>query len=169
MAARFIIWSGDTHALTAPLASIASGASAGVHKTIQQLVPPAAGSFRVIRWGYIADAVPASPFDIDLVETGSVAATVTAHVSGSLTKLGDHNATSQLQLGTALTGYNASAEGTITATRLLDARRENGLYMAWPFELGREPEIWNGNVLRVRVAPTTAAAINLRTFVVVEE
>lgn len=170
MPARFIIWTGDTHALTAPLASIATGATAGACKTLLQLVAPASGKFTVIEWGYMFDSAPANPVDLDLVETGSVAATVTAHVAGSLHRYGDTQATSQLQIGsTTLSGYNASAEGTITATRLLGARRENGIWSSQPLPLSREPEVWNGNVLRLRAAPSTAAAVNLKAFIVIEE
>lgn len=169
MPGRFIVWTGNTSALTAPLASIATGSTSGASKTLLQLVPPATGKFTVIEWGYMFDSAPANPVDVDLIETGSVAATVTAHVAGSLHKYADTNATSQLQLGTALTGYNASAEGTITASRLLAARRENGQYFSQPFPLGREPEVWNGNVLRLRAAPSTAAAVNLKAYLIIEE
>jgi hypothetical protein len=135
-----------------------------------QIVPGTAQKIRIIEWGYTFDTAPANNVRVELVETGSVAATVTAHVAAGIVAYNDASGgTSGVQLGTGLTGYTASAEGSITASRLLDHHYENGLYYCKQFPLGREPEVGIGKVLRVRATPTSAAAVNILTWVIWEE
>lgn len=169
MASTFIAWSGAAGALTSPLGTVASAAVAGTPKTILQIRPASTMKLRVIEWGYSFDLSPGANARVELVETGSVFATVTAHVAAGIQPYSDSGATSQVQLGTSHTGYNASAEGTIVSTRLLDYQYENGLYYKRRYELGREPEVGADRSLRVRVTPTSASALNVVAWVVWEE
>lgn len=166
----FIAWNAATGALTGPPTAVATAAVSGTVKTMLQIVPGTAQKIRILEWGYSFDVAPTANVRMELVETGSVAATVTAHVAAGITAYNDASGgTSGVQLGTSLTGYTATAEGTITASRLLAHQYENGLYFKQQFPLGREPEVGIGKVLRVRATPTSGSAVNVLTYVVWEE
>ena len=72
-----------------------------------------------------------------------------------------------LTLGTTATGYTASAEGSITATRLLDPQliAPTSQYTK-QFPLGREPVIQIGKFARIR--STFAAAVSVTCYMIVE-
>lgn len=166
----FIAWNGATGALTGPPTAVATSATSGTVKTMLQIVPGAAQKIRIIEWGYTFDSAPANNVRVEMVETGAIAATVTAHVAAGIVPYNDASGgTSGVQLGTALTGYTASAEGSITASRLLDHHYESGLYYSKQFPLGREPEVGIGKVLRIRATPTSSAAVNILVWVIWEE
>lgn len=165
-ASCFIIHNADTSALTAAPAGAATAATVTVKTMLQ--IKTGTSKVRVIEWGYALSAVPAAPVQIELVETGTVFATVTTIGSG-IRPYNDANGVSQLVAGTSATGFTASAEGTVTATRLFDWQFENGLYYKKQFPLGREPEIAPSSSLRIRATPGSAAAVTLSCFVVIEE
>lgn len=162
----YISWNAVTTALTSPMSGTATSAVSGTAKTILQ-VKPGSSKIRVIEWGYILTTTPSAPLQVELVETGSVFATVT---SGSISNYNDVTGPASLaSVGTSATGFNASAEGTITATRLLAQTLDSALYFKQQFPLGREPEIQNGNALRIRATPTTSAATTCLVYVIWEE
>lgn len=169
----FIAYNQATAALTAAPGFQLSAATV-VPRTMQQIAAGANTPLRVIEWGYLLSAIPASPVIMELVDTGAIFATgLTAHVAGGIGKynIPTGNA-SAVQLGTALTGYNvagAATEGTITATRLLGINPENGLSFKQQFPQGREPEVAAGGCLRVRATPGSAAAVSILTYVIWEE
>lgn len=100
-----------------------------------------------------------------------MAATVTAYVANDIHKFGDPNAvdptTSAIVVGTAASGYNASAEGTITAVRLFDVQlvAPTNQYVK-QFPLGREPVINVSKFARIRV--TAPAGVNAYPYMVLE-
>jgi hypothetical protein len=117
--------------------------------------------------GYTA----ATPLQVELIETGSVAATVTAYAAADITLLdaeallfvanGGSITSSFVSVGTSASGYTSSAEGTETAVRNLA-----GPWLLPPtgplieqFPLGDEPLIQAGNICRVRV--TAPAGVNM--------
>lgn len=168
MAATFIIWAADTSAATGPPTAVATSAVSGTVKTLLQFKPLV--DVKVIEWGYTLDAPPASPLRLELVETGTVFATVTTIGSGVIL-FGDPNgaaASTFLSAGTSATGFNASAEGTITASRLLDYQYENGVYFKKQYPLGREPQVKANAAGRIRGTPTSAAAVNVQPYVILE-
>ena len=127
---------------------------------------------KVVAWGISFDgSAAATPIKCELLDTGTVAATITEFVAADVLNLSDPNAaavTDDFPLAfTAAgdeSGYTASAEGTITATRLLDAQLvdpTNQYVMQWP--LGREPTWKAANFLRVRV--TAGAAVNAYAWI----
>ena len=61
----------------------------------------------------------AVPIVVELIETGTVFATVTAHVEAGVSKVDDSTALAAtlMTLSTTGTGYTASAEGSIVAVR----------------------------------------------------
>lgn len=143
-------------------------------RTMLQISPASTTSLRPIAWGYQLSAPPAAPVDVWLVDTGAIAATgLTAHVAAGIQKCnyGGAGLASTVVLGTGNTGFSSAAptEGTPTATRILDHKREPGAYYLLQSPLGREMEVPGGNFLRVVAAPSSAAAVNLVCWVEWEE
>jgi hypothetical protein len=139
-------------------------------KTLLQVATPATCEIRVIEWGISFDGfAAAAPIRVELIDT-DVAATVTAHVAAGVRSLNDTGtvATRMTLSSTTGTGYTASAEGSITATRLLDYQQiaPTGQFIKqWP--LGLEPEVAVSRFLRIRV--TAAAAVNAVCYIVWQE
>lgn len=152
---------------TAALPKITTG---NVIKTLLQIAPPASLDLTPVEWGISFDGSAAGvPIACELIET-DVAATVTAHVASGIIKKNREAfaLASQVTLGTAATGYTASAEGTTTASRLLDGQLvapTNQNWIQWP--LGREGYVQPGKFLRVRV--TAPVAVNAWAYVEWEE
>ena len=170
MSNTYIIWNGAMPT-TAALTPVTTGTAI---KTMLQIV--GAVPFVVVEWGLSYDAfAAAAPGDIELIVTGTVTATVTAHAASGIMPFHDPNAPVNtagasgvpFNLGTADTGFTATAEGTITATELLDAQQmpPTGVYVK-QFPLGREPGVEVGDVLRIR--NTFAAAVNALCYVIAE-
>jgi hypothetical protein len=167
---RYLITNGPMQTVAAA-AVVTTGTAI---KTLLQVKPGATTILKVIEWGVSFDGfAAAAPGKVELIET-DVAATVTASVAADLTKLdmaallaGDPT-TALIAVGTTSTGYTASAEGTITATRDLDGPQliapTNQFIKQFP--LGQEPVIQNGKFGRIRV--TFAAAVNAYAYMVVE-
>lgn len=135
-------------------------------KSLLQIATPSTTGITIIEWGISFDgSAAATPIAVELLQT-DVAATVT---SLTPTVWGDPNAPASLCVGgTTATGYTASAEGTITATRVFDAQLiapTNQYFKQFP--LGREPEVPISKFLRVRV--TAGAAVNAYCYVIWEE
>lgn len=136
-------------------------------KTMLQ-IKPSLGALSIIQWGFKFDVVPTAVVKTELLVTGAIAATVTAHVAAGVQMFDDgSNPAGDVTLGTAATGYTASAEGTIVASRTFDER------WAWEqaydiqFPLEREPQVLPTEYLRIRM--TTATAINALCYVIFEE
>jgi hypothetical protein len=163
--AQYVTYNGVAPA-TAALAKVTTGTAI---KTLLQLAPPSTRSITVVEWGISFDgSAAATPIVAELVQT-AVAATVTAHIAAGVMPY-DTNDTvvSQLTLGTAGTGYTASAEGTPGVSRLFDCQLiapSSGYVKQFP--LGERPRVLAGTFLRVRV--TAAAAVNAICYVVFNE
>lgn len=141
-------------------------------ETTLQVKGIAAVTFRVKAWGVSMDgAAAAAGIEWELIETGTVFATVTAHVAAGIVawdaKALGVTSTTYFAVGTAATGFTSTSEGTITESRVLDAQfvQPTGQF-AWEFSLGNEPEISAVSALRVRVK--AAAAVNAISWVIVE-
>lgn len=151
---------------TAALAAVTTGTAI---KTLLQIATPSTRGLKVVEWGISFDgSAAATPIKCELIQT-DVAATVTAHVAAGVQPYDDPNAPASLMtLGTTATGYTATAEGTITATRYGDLQQiqpTNPYVKQWP--LGREFKVPISKFLRVRV--TAGAAVNAYCYVVWEE
>lgn len=139
-------------------------------KTMLQVKGVTAVTFKVIEWGISFDgSAAATPIKCELLETGTVFATVTAAVAADLPCLDPNGPTSTtfFTVGTTATGYTSSAEGTITASRMFDAQlvAPTNQYVK-QFPLGREPIVNAVSALRIRV--TAGAAVNAYCYVVLE-
>lgn len=156
-----LFWNGPMQTTTAP-ASVATGTS---RKTLIQIKPLVL--VRVLEWGISFDGyAAAAPIKVELVEV-DVAATVTAFVNNDITKVdGDAllygDPTSEIySVGTSASGYTSTGEGTITATRNLDAPQliapTNQFVKQFP--LGDYPIVQRNKYARIIVtAPATVNA-----------
>lgn len=136
-------------------------------KTLLQVKGVTGVQFRIVEWGLSFDgSAAATPIKCELLETGTVFATVTAAVAADITKFDNPNnptSTTYFSVGTAATGYTSTAEGTITAVRMFDAQliAPTNQYVK-QFPLGREPMVNADSSLRVRV--TAGAAVNAYAY-----
>lgn len=166
----FTVWNGPAPTTTA-LASVTTGTAI---KTMLQLATPSTTQIRVIEWGFSLDDPPGADGVVELLQT-DVAATVTAHVAATgVVNLDPNGPTTLLTMGTSATGYTATAEGSITATRPFDAvslssvSQESGLTYTKTFMPTAMPIVAVSRFLRVRATtPTTAA--DMRCFITFEQ
>lgn len=148
---------------TAAMAAVANNTS-GAIRTMLQIAPPSTRPMRPVRWGVTLPAAPTTRVDCELIDT-NVAATVTAHVAAGVQPYDRTTGTpvSAMTLGTSATGYTATAEGTITATRIGDMKYipigASNLEYEW--SLGREWEVAPSRFCRVRLtsASTVVSAL----------
>ena len=152
---------------TASFAAVTTGTAI---KTMLQLKP--FNVCKIIEWGISFDgSAAATPIEVELLDTGTVFATVTATADADVMKVdgaeGAVASVAGLTLGTAATGYTSSAEGTITATKLFDTQfiAPTSQYIK-QFPLGREPKLIIGNSVRIRVKAGTA--VNAICYIVLE-
>lgn len=142
-------------------------------KTMLQLSTPATRQIQLIAWGFSLDDPPGADGVIECLQT-DVAATVTAHVAAGVQPLTPGQPASLLTLGTANTGYTASAEGSITATRVFDvvslssATGESPLTYEKIWVPDARPIVAVSTFLRVR-ATTPTTAVDLRCWFVWDE
>jgi hypothetical protein len=130
-------------------------------KSMLQLATPSDMQIRLVGWGYSIDIAPAAGIgEVELLQT-DVAATVTAHISSGIINGDPNGAATRLTLGVSATGYTASAEGSITATRVFQARKvpvaagSTDLSYDWIWPYGTGPIVPVSKFLRIR---TTFAA-----------
>lgn len=159
---------------TAAQAAVTTGTAI---KTLLQLKMGASTNqtAKIVEWGISFDgAAAATPIKCELLTTGTVAATITEFVAADIINLTDPNAgavTDDFPLAfTAAgdeSGYTATAEGTITATREFDVQfiAPTNQYVK-QFPLGREPQFKNSEFCRIRV--TAGAAVNAYCYVILE-
>lgn len=161
----YIVWNAPMQT-TAAMAKVTTGTSI---KTMLQLATPSTRMIRVLSWGYNLDAIPGSTGgQVELLQT-DVAATVTAHVASGVQPMDPNAPASLLTLGGSATGYTASGEGSITATRTFDtnlipptagAQEMDYDYQFLPEE---QPVVAISKFLRVRA--TMASAVNMLCYV----
>ncbi len=144
---------------TAAQASVTTGTAI---KTMLQIATPASRKLQIIAWGFSFDDPPGADGVVELLET-DVAATVTAHIASGVQPEDPGDPASLVTLSTSATGYTATAEGSITATRTFDAVSLSSVSGESILSGGREwlpnrgPIIPVSKFLRVRVTtPTTA-------------
>jgi len=140
-------------------------------KTMLQVATPSAKTLKVVAFGCeFANALTA-PVTVELVETAAVAATVTAHVAAGVQPYGADalGGASSMTLGASATGYTASAEGTVTATRTFKYKilPVGATSYEWEWSMGREPIVGVSKILRVRM--TTSVAVNAYAWILFDE
>ena len=130
---------------------------------------------KVVEWGISFDgSAAATPIKCELLTTGAIKATITEFVAADIINLTDVNAAAvtdafpfAFTAATDESGYTASAEGTIVATRVMDVQfiAPTNQYVK-QFPLGREPTFKATEYLRIRV--TAGAAVNAYCYLVIE-
>lgn len=141
-------------------------ATSAALKTLLQVATPSTTDIRVVAWGIGFKGVSptAVPGEGTLIDV-DVAATVT-----TLTPEKWDSAFQQASLcvgGASATGYNASGEGTITDSRILDPaviHPQTGYSIWFP---GRGPRISASRFLRIRVE--FAADVNAVPWIIFDE
>lgn len=143
-------------------------------KTMVQVKPKATVQMRIKEWGISFDgSAAATPGKVELIEV-DVAATVTAFVAADIHKydesalLAGDPTTAYFEVGTAASGFTASAEGTITAARLMDGPQlvAPTTQFSKQLPLGVGSVIQAGKFARIRVQFGTA--INTLCWMLVE-
>ncbi len=163
---RYTSWNGPMPT-TAAQQSVATGTSI---KTMLQIATPSNRQLQVLSWGFSISGVPNGT--VELLQT-DVAATVTAHVTAGVQQLDPNAPSSLVTLGTSATGYTASAEGSILATRVFDSQiitntaGENELNYDKDFMPDERPIVAVSKFLRVRV--TMGTTVNMQCYIVWDE
>ena len=128
--------------------------------TLLQILPTK--RCRILEWGAsFAGAAVAAGVEVELLDTAAVFATVTASVDADIHKVDSGSIAASvagLTLGTAATGYTATAEGTVAATRILDAgyiTPTNWFHRT--FDTPREAIIGNSTRIRFKAAAGVVA------------
>jgi hypothetical protein len=167
---RYICWNGAAPTAAA-LAKVTTGTTI---KTMLQIATPSTRKIQLVSWGYTLDAVPGSTGgQIELLQT-DVGATITQHVNAGLMPLQPGIPNSLMDISsTTKTGYSASAEGTVTATRVFDAALvpptagATDLQYDYEWMPDARPVVDISKYLRIRV--TFAAAVSMTCYVVWDE
>lgn len=131
-------------------------------ETLLQVATPATRQLQVIAWGFTIDDTSGADGVVELLDT-DVAATVTAHGASGVQPLVPGMPASLVTLGTAATGFTATAEGSITASRVHDvvaldvtAGASSPMTYTYQFMPDERPIIAVSRFLRVRITtPTT--------------
>lgn len=166
----YVLYNGPMQTTAKP-AAVTTGTAI---KTMLQIKPSATIVAKILEWGYFLDGIAeATPGSVELIES-DVAATVTAHATADITKLdsdalmGGDPTTNLIQVGVSASGYTATAEGTTTALRNLDAPQLGSPMAKFvrEFALGREPIIQVGKFGRIRVH--FASAVNMLCYMKIQ-
>ncbi len=177
MGSQYIVYNSALCTIAAPVAQPTGTAI----RTMLQLKFATASSYQpiIIEWGCSFDGTSANtPGKIELVETGTVFATVTtAFAAADIQPWGDYNLDANtagsgglpLNLATTASGFASASgtEGSTTTTRMLDCglvAPTNQYVKQWP--LGREPMVKTGNALRVRM--TFGTTVNALIYLIFE-
>lgn len=166
--ALFKIYNGPSPAATVQVA-VTTGTAI---ETTVQVKAQAGVLMKVKAWGVSMDGAAATAgVQWEICETGTVFATVTAHVDAGIvawdSQALDITKATYFDVGTADTGFTSTSEGTVTATRVFDSQfiQPTGQY-AWEFSLGNEPVVSLISALRIRVK--AASAVNAVSWVLIE-
>jgi hypothetical protein len=160
-----------------PMQTTASGQKVGTGtaiKTMQQVCPKI--PMYLEEFGCSFDGfTAATPIQVELIDTESVQATVTAYAAADITLLdadallfvanGGSITTTYFTVSTSASGYTASAEGTPTAARNLAGPwlLPPTAPFVLPFLPDSMPLIPAGNTMRVRV--TAPTGVNMQSYV----
>ena len=149
-------------------AAMSGVATANGVKTMLQVAAPPSRQLEIISWGYSVSVTPPGISTVELLQT-DVAATVIAHVAAGVQPVrGSGQTASLVTLGTAATGYTASAEGSTTATKTFDSQQlgiaagNDNLTYSYQFMPDEErPVVDLSKFLRIRTTFTSTTPLFL--------
>lgn len=156
MMAEYIV---SPRATTAPFMPVVVALVANTAKTVLQVATPAGTDIQILGWSVSFDGASgtAVPVQCQLMD-GDVAATVTAFTPDLY---GNNQQPASLCVGgAALTGYNASVEGTLTTVTMVDQQlvHPQAGYGVW-FPEGSRRRVAPSRFLRIRCL--AQAAVNV--------
>lgn len=169
MTHRYRTWNGPMPT-TAAQQSVTTGTAI---KTMLQVATPSTRWIQLISWGYSLDDPPGADAVVELLQT-DVAATVTAHVAAGVQPVFPGQPASLVTLGVSATGYTATVEGTVAATRVFDAKSlssvsgESPLDYSYQWMPDERPVVDVSKFLRIR-ATTPTTAVDMRCWVCWDE
>lgn len=169
---------------SSPVTKVATGTSL---KTLLQIVPDPTklrGSgqsgvggmraFKIKEWGISFDGnAAATPIQVELIETNGYATVSPFSIDDFIRFDNYYSPDPPVVVGASASGYNASAEGTIYGTRLLDLQliAPTNQYVK-QFPLGQEPvvTVWygSGNYTALRIRVLAGASVNAYCYVLFE-
>lgn len=163
----YTVWNGP---MPTTAAQVSVAVANGV-KSMMQLATPSDMPIRLVGWGYSLDVAPAGIGEVELLQT-DVAATVTAYLATAFVNTDPNGPATRLTLGASASGYTASAEGSVTATRVFDAQKipiaagSTDLNYDWLWPYGSGPIIPVSKFLRVRTTftATTPTMLSYITY-----
>lgn len=148
---------------TAAPTKVATGTAIKTLLQVKPLVP-----CKIVAWGASFDGVSAAtPGVVELIETGTVGATITQYATADIDKIdaeaysfGDPTVKLIDVSTTTSSGFTSTGEGAITATRLLDGPQLIGPTNQFieQFPLGNYPYVPDGKVARIRVTFGTSVS-----------
>lgn len=161
-----------------PTAALVKKPTGTVITTMLQVKLASTITGKIVEWGWSGDlSAAATPGQVELLETTTVAATLTAAVANDIIKMdaaaygaGDPT-TAIFSVGTTATGYYVSGtptEGSVVVpVRHFDVQHIMGTNQyVKQFPLGREPFMLGGNIYRIR--NTFGASVNCYCYMVIE-
>lgn len=148
---------------TAALVAVTTGATI---KTMLQIATASTRRITIVEWGISFDgSAAATPGKIECFGCTGAATVTTLNAADIIKFTYPSDEASTIQLGTSLSGFTASAEGTVAAWRGFDTQfiAPTSQYVKqWP--LGREPEALLSTFVRIRV--TFGTAVNAYCYLV---
>lgn len=159
---RYKCWNGAM-STTAVQAVVSTGTAV---KTMLQIATPSDRQCQLIAWGFSLDTIQSAVGVVELIQT-DVAATVTAHIASGVQQLDPNAPASKMTLGTGGTGYTATVEGSVAATRTFDAVAVNSgssggaphLVYSYQFMPDERPIVAVSKFVRVRVDLGTSSGM----------
>jgi hypothetical protein len=164
----FTAYNGAMQTTSAP-AKVATGTSLKTMLQVKQANVPG----KIIEWGCSFDgSAAATPGVVELIDTGTVNATVTASVAADITQVDAEAVHANINstfftLSTTTTGYTATIEGSTTTVRNLAAPQlvapTNQFVEQFP--LGCQPYLVVANYMRIRM--TFGTTVNAFCYVTI--
>lgn len=158
-----LAYNGASQVASSPT-KVTTGTSLKTMLQIKPIVP-----CRVVGWGYSFDGIAAAtPGTVELIEV-DVAATITAFTNADITKVDKPESTitpdNYLTYTTSGSGFTASAEGSVTSLRNLDAPQLVAPTSQVVFQspLGFEAAVQAAKFMRIRVL--FGSAVNMLCWV----
>jgi len=159
MRQRYIAWNGAVPT-TGPQVSVTL---TNAQKTQLQVTAASTGQLEIVGWGFSMNgSTLAAGVQVELLTTGAIAGTGMTAVTPTL--YGDPNAPASA----ATAGFTPTAEGTITAVRMLDSEYQQDLgSYAYQFPLGERPIVAVSQVIRIRTnTPALSSFPNILAYII---
>ncbi len=147
--------------------AMAGVATANGVKTMLQIAAPSTRDLEIVSYGFSVSVTPPGISTVELLQT-DVAATVIAHIASGIVSRDPNGTASLVTLGTSATGFTATVEGSITATRVFDTQllgvAAGNTDLVTTYQFMPDEERWivaRSKFLRIRTTFTSATPLFL--------